>query len=166
MTMKARGAQAVWAFEEHEHRDLVRGINRIHDVACEIGRRPTPELSVHVLDVLRWIDASLEPHVAWEEAWLYPEIEARIGSPWATRAARFDHQQIREMVARLRVDQPLLGRHEVGDPPAEARCHLFGLEALLRAHIEREERFLIPLLEEDRTSGRAQELSGPVATSD
>ena len=166
MTTKAGGAQAVWAFEEHEHRDLVRGINRIHDVACEIGRRPTPELSVHVLDVLRWIDGSLEPHIAWEEAWLYPEIEARIGSPWATRAARFDHQQIREMVARLHVDQPLLSRPEAGDPPAEARCHLFGLEALLRAHIEREERFLIPLLGEDRTSGRAQELSGPVATSD
>ena len=28
------------------------------------------------------------------------------------------------------------------------RCHLFGLEALLRAHVEREERFLLPLLEE------------------
>jgi hypothetical protein len=26
------------------------------------------------------------------------------------------------------------------------RCHLFGLEAILRAHIEREERFLMPLL--------------------
>jgi hemerythrin-like domain-containing protein len=166
MTTKAGGAQAVWAFEEHEHRDLVRGINRIHDVACEIGRRPTLELSVHVLDVLRWIDASLMPHIAWEEAWLYPEIEARIGSPWATRAARFDHQQIREMAARLRADQPLLGRPEAGDPQAEARCHLFSLEALVRAHIEREERFLIPLLEEDRSSSRAQELSGPAATSD
>jgi hypothetical protein len=29
------------------------------------------------------------------------------------------------------------------------RGHLFAIEALLRAHIEREERFLIPLLEDE-----------------
>ena len=152
MATKAGGAQAVWAFAEHEHRDLVRGINRIHDVACEIGRRPAPELSVDVLNVLGWLDATLGPHVAWEEAWLYPEIDARIGTPWATRAARFDHQQLREMAARLRADQKLLGGRVAGDQQAETRCHLFSLEALLRANIEREERFLIPLLDDDRSA--------------
>jgi hemerythrin-like domain-containing protein len=148
MAIATGGAQAVWAFAEHEHRDLVRGINRIHDVANEIGRRPMPELSVHLLDVLRWVDDSLEPHIAWEEAWLYPSIDARTGTPWATRAARFDHLQLREMAARLRADQHLesVGRSE--DRQTETRCHLFGLEALVRAHIEREERFLIPLLED------------------
>lgn len=150
MATKTGETQAVWAFEEHEHRDLVRGINRIHDVACEIGRRPTPQLSVDVLDVLHWLDGTLEPHVAWEEAWLYPEIDARTGTSWATRAARFDHQQVREMAARLRADQHLLGAGGGGDHQAEARCHLFGLEALLRAHIEREERLLIPLLDDER----------------
>jgi hypothetical protein len=150
MATKAGGTEAIWAFAEHEHRDLVRGINRIHDVACEIGRRSTPELSVDVLDVLHWLDGTLEPHIAWEGAWLYPEIDARTGTPWATRAARFDHQQIREMAARLRADQHLLGNGRGGDHQADARCHLFGLEALLRAHIEREERLLIPLLDDDR----------------
>jgi hemerythrin-like domain-containing protein len=146
MAMKAGETQAVWAFAEHEHLDLVRGINRVHDVACEIGRRPIPELSDHVLDVVRWLDGTLEPHIAWEEAWLYPEIDRRIGTQWATRAARFDHQQLREMATRLRADQRALSSHEGGERQVEARCHLFGLEALLRAHIEREERFLIPLL--------------------
>ena len=152
MATKSDGAQAVWAFAEHEHRDLARGINRLHDVACEIGRRPTPELSVDVLNVLRWLDLNLEPHIAWEEAWLYPEIDARLGTPWATRAARFDHHQLREMATRLRADQQLLGGREAGDRQAETRCHLFSLEALLRAHIEREERFLIPLLDDDRSA--------------
>lgn len=150
MTTEAGGTQAVWAYAEHEHRDLVRGINQIHDVACAIGRRPTPELSVQVLDVLRWLDGTLEPHIAWEEAWLYPEIDLRVGTPWATRASRFDHRQIHEMAARLRIDQQSLSHHEEGDQRAEMRCHLFGLEALVRAHIEREERFLIPLLDDDR----------------
>ena len=37
--------------------------------------------------------------------------------------------------------------HGSSDSPA-IRCHLFGLEALLRAHVEREERFVLPLLDE------------------
>ena len=151
MPSTLHGTQAVWAFEEHEHLDLVRGINRIHDIACQIGRIATPELAHRLGDILGWLDGTLDPHIGWEEAWLYPEIEVRIGTPWATTAARFDHQQIREMIGRIRLDQPLLAGHdhEAADP-AEIRCHLFSLEALLRAHIEREERFLIPLLADKR----------------
>ncbi len=145
----AAAPRAVWTFAEHEHRELVRGINHIHDVACGAGDWVASELSVRLLDVLAWLDREFEPHTAWEESWLYPEIDARTGTPWATRSARFDHRQIRDMEARLRVDQQLL--HE--EPPRgllpELRCHLFGLEALLRAHIEREERFLIPILADD-----------------
>ena len=43
--MTTSADQAVWAFTEHEHRDLARGITRIHDVACEAGRGPAPERS-------------------------------------------------------------------------------------------------------------------------
>jgi len=81
MATRTMEARAIWAFEEHEHLDLVRGINRIHDIACEIGRSPSSELSVHMLGTLQWLDSVLEPHVAWEEAWLYPEIDARTGTP-------------------------------------------------------------------------------------
>jgi Hemerythrin HHE cation binding domain len=147
MTIKTAAGEALWAFEEHEHRDLVQGINRIHDVACEIGRSSTPELSVQLLDVLHWLDGTLAPHIAWEEGWLYPEIDLRTGTSWATRAARFDHQQIRALALTLHADQHSLSRRAQGGTQIETRCHLFGLEALLRAHIEREERFLIPILD-------------------
>ena len=155
MATKTLETPAEWAFAEHEHRDLVRGINRIHDVACEIGRGPSTELSAHLIGVLQWLNVTLEPHIAWEEAWLYPEVDARTGTPWATRAARFDHQQIRQMATRLGADQRLLDGPPPGDRHAEVRCHLFGLEALLRAHIEREERFLIPLLVDSRALDQA-----------
>ena len=154
MAISAVGTQAQWAFAEHEHRDLVRGLNRLHDVACEIDLRPPAELSVHVLGILEWLDGTLRPHIAWEDAWLYPEIDARAGTPWATRATRFDHQQIREMAARVAADRPLLNSRLSAEQRAETRCHLVGLEALLRAHIEREERYLLPLLEEDQTSAQ------------
>jgi hemerythrin-like domain-containing protein len=154
MATSAMGAQAQWAFAEHEHRDLVRGLNRLHDIAGEIGHRPPAELSVHVLGILDWLDFVLRPHIAWEDTWLFPEIDARAGTPWATRAARLDHQQIREMAARLVADRPLLTERPSPEQRAEIRSHLFGLEALVRAHIEREERYLLPLLAEDRAPGQ------------
>ena len=148
MTVQAVAPMPARAFAEHEHRDLSQGVNRLHEVACGTSHSATPEVSVHVLEVLRWLDTTLEPHIAWEEGWLYPEIERRSGSPWATRAAQFDHRQIREMVGFVRADREKLGHSDRLDRHDELRCHLFGLEALLRAHLEREERFLLPLLDE------------------
>jgi iron-sulfur cluster repair protein YtfE (RIC family) len=142
---------AIWSFTEHEHRDLMRGINGIHDVACDIGGWLTPHVTGGVGDVLSWIDRDLAPHLSWEEAWLFSEIDALAGTPWATRSARFDHDQIRNMVARVRTDQQAIHTTDPHELLAELRCHLFGLEALLRAHLEREERYLIPLLSDDRS---------------
>ena len=150
---------AVWAFSEHEHRELVRGINHLHDIACGIGGWLTPEESVSVLGVLDWLDRALEPHIAWEESWLYPEIDARTGTTWATRAARFDHGQIREVATKLRSDKHVLQQDRAGERLAEMRCHLFALEALVRAHIDREERFLMPLLADARAAGTVKSAS-------
>jgi hemerythrin-like domain-containing protein len=94
--------------------------------------------------------------MAWEEAMLYPEIDLRAGTPWATRVSRFDHQQMRELAAKLRAGQHELGHRTASDPQADVRCRLFALEALLRAHVEREERFLIPLLGDDRQAPNAE----------
>jgi len=148
MTTTDAAPGAVWAFAEHEHRDLRRGIERIHEVACEVQGWVAPELPTHLLGVLDWLGDVLDPHLSWEEAWLYPEIDERTGTPWATRSARFDHQQIRRMAERVRDDQHRLRDEDASARLAEVRCHMFSLEALLRSHIEREERFLIPILAE------------------
>ncbi len=139
----------VWAFAEHEHRELRRGIDRIHDTGCELHGWVGEEAASRLVGIIDWFDQVLEPHLAWEEAWLYPEIDARAGTPWATRSARFDHQQVRLVVDRLRDDRLHLDDVDAVVRLPELRCRLFSLEALLRAHIEREERFLIPLLAED-----------------
>jgi hypothetical protein len=56
----------VWAFAEHEHRDLGRGLDRVHDLACGIPDWVEPELSTHLLGVLEWFDHVLSPHAKWE----------------------------------------------------------------------------------------------------
>ena len=149
MTANRETQDAVWSFIEHEHLDLVRGINHVHDVASDIGAHAAAELSGRVLGVLRWVESVLEPHMAWEEAILYPEIDRRAGTRWATRIARFDHHQIRDVAARLRSDHHELAQHGGRDRQADIRFALAALEALLRAHLEREERFLIPVLGDD-----------------
>ncbi|HXU84816.1 MAG TPA: hemerythrin domain-containing protein [Verrucomicrobiae bacterium] len=143
----ARDTTAEHAFAEHEHRDLAPGINRIHDVARLIDDIASPTALVALLDVIDWVDAVLRPHVAWEDAWLYPEIARRAGTPWATKLMTFEHRQILDVARRLVADRALLRREPLRHETNELRSDLFGLEALLRAHIEREERFLIPLLE-------------------
>lgn len=156
------GAAAEYAFAEHEHRELAPGIHRIHDVACAVGTLAAPDLSMALLDVLDWIETVLDPHAAWEDAWLYPVIDRRVGTPWATRLMRFEHHQIREAAAKVAADGERLRHEPSRDEAVELRAHLFALEAILRAHVEREERFLIPLLDET-ADGRPVADARPVA---
>jgi hemerythrin-like domain-containing protein len=136
-------------FAAHEHRDLRPGIHRIHEAACLVGHVTAGDLAVAVHRVVTWADHDLAEHVAWEESWLYPELDRRAESCWATRLLRFEHQQVRDLVRRIDADEVQL-RHELDrDGANDLRSHLFGLEALLRAHMEREERVIAPLLERE-----------------
>jgi len=160
MTRLMTDEQPTRLFAEREHLDLVRGLNRIHEVAGSICTSPTPDASAEILEVLHWIDQLLRPHLAWEDRWLYPEIDRRLATPWATRAARFDHAQLRSYVERLRFDRVGLTADLHGTRET-LRADLFALEALLRAHIEREEQFLLPLLDEPVTVDPSPSQDGP-----
>jgi hypothetical protein len=144
----AQAFEAVRSFEQHEHRDLAWGLARIHEAAAMAGTGSHVELRRAIREIVGWASTSLEPHMAWEETWLYPQIELVTRTPWSTSAARFDHGQIATLVARLRLDEADAAHTVTPAAAAELRCHLFALEALLRAHIEREERLLLPVLDE------------------
>ena len=140
--------EAIRAFGEHEHRDLAWGLGRIHEAGSSIGTGTHVETRHAIRDIVAWAAMTLEPHIAWEEAWLYPQIELLTRTPWSTRAARFDHRQIAAFVARLRVGEATAAHALTPATANELRCDLFGLEALLRAHIDREEQLLLPVLDD------------------
>jgi hemerythrin-like domain-containing protein len=144
------GDAAVWAFVETEHRELTRGLNRIHDIGCDLTHDAAGELATRVLGLLSWLHASLEPHLAWEEASLYPEIDDLAGTAWATRVARFEHRSLRTRISELQRDWTRLREVTDRDRHNQALADLFGLEALLRAHLDGEEQLLIPVLIERR----------------
>jgi iron-sulfur cluster repair protein YtfE (RIC family) len=143
------GRQMIRSFVDHEHAELVDGIDRIHETGCELPTLSAPTMVARVEGVLRWVEETLKPHMAWEETWLFPTIDHRAQTRWATRLVRFDHRQIKQQAERLRTHRSELQHEPSGAAITEARCDLFGLEALLRANLEREEAFLLPLLERE-----------------
>jgi hemerythrin-like domain-containing protein len=76
------------------------------------------------------------------------EVDRRAGSPWATRLMRFEHQQIRAFVRHIEIARESLSHETTHEQLNDLRGALFGLEAVLRTHLEREELYLIPLLDE------------------
>jgi hemerythrin-like domain-containing protein len=138
--------EAIRAFGEHEHRELARGLDRIHAAGCAIGTGLKVDDARSIRDVLRWSDATLQPHIDWEESWLFPQIDDLTRTPWSTRTARFDHAQIHGLIHRLRRDEELAASGLTPTSIDEVRCDLFAYEALLRAHVDREEQLLLPVL--------------------
>ena len=96
----------------------------------------------------------LRPHLAWEESWLFPQIDAQLRSHWATRFVRLDHQQIAAQAARLQADAS--GGASGSKQTVSIIADLSGLEALLRANVEREERLILPLLEPEAERWEAE----------
>ena len=147
MTMTIEGRAVIRSFVEHEHKELAAGIDRIHEVARDLPLLPVGQQSTQVGGVLHWVDQTLKPHMAWEESWLFPQIDGRARTPWATRLARFDHRQITDQAERLASHRHHLDHGPSTETLVEIRCDLWGLEALLRASLEREESVLLPVLE-------------------
>ena len=155
--------EAIRVFGGHEHRDLARGLDDIHQAGCDLSLtgRLAAVRSLH--EVLTWTEQTLDPHIAWEESWLYPQIDDLTHTGWATRAARFDHGQIHALAARLREDELSISYAMTSVVANEVRAHLFAFEALLRSHIDREERLLLPVLaEEAAAAGLATDGAVPV----
>ena len=141
-------SEAVRAFAEHEHQDLARGIDLVHDAACAVGQVPSVATALAMRDIIAWFEFQLRPHLAWEESWLYPRIERITGTAWSTRAARFDHEQLISALERIQHEERE-ALHGLGrDVQSGVRCSLFSLEALVRAHLELEEGLLLPVLSE------------------
>jgi hemerythrin-like domain-containing protein len=138
--------QAVRTFVDHEHAELKAAVEWIHEVTEGMSHLPVDQRSESIRKVLRWVDADLKPHMAWEESWLFPDTDDRTMPHWALRLVRFDHRQIAAQAERLRA-HCAYGSPLPSSDISPLVADLAGFEALMRAHIEREERLLMPLLE-------------------
>ena len=134
-------------FVEQEHREIARGIGRIQEVAELAGSLAARDLSASLRSLVRWLETSLAPHVAWEDQWLYPKLVDRVGSEWPATLMRFEHAQIRRAIVAVEMDLEGLRHEPEHRQLIQLRADLYSLDALIRAHLEREDQFLLPALE-------------------
>ncbi len=130
-----------------EHQRLRTGLAALEQTITDAYRLSRPELSDRVHRALEWIRRDLLPHAAWEDAWLYPQLDREAETPWATRILRFEHQQIGEIAAGLEGDaQELRGRWSL-ELAFRVVARVASLHCIVAAHVAQEERFVLPVLD-------------------
>jgi iron-sulfur cluster repair protein YtfE (RIC family) len=133
-------------FEAQEHKDLALGLTHIEEIIGRASELGSEGLWARLHDTLRWLDREVRPHMAWEDRWLYPQLDEIAETPWATKSARMEHRQIEKMIATLETDSERWLGHATPHTCAEVVQHLSAIRAVLAGHVEREERLLLPLL--------------------
>jgi len=133
-------------FVEEEHRRLRTGLANLEEAILSAHRQTQSEAMGAVVRALHWLRRDVLPHAAWEEAWLYSHVDSQAGTPWATRALRFQHEQIREVATALENEFQLAHEHWTGEQSLRLVVALTRLETLLAAHLAQEERMVVPLL--------------------
>jgi hypothetical protein len=89
-------------------------------------------------DVLHMLRRDIEPHTKLDEELLYPAAAERLGDPLVAASMNYDHQAIRGWIRDL-ADTNL-------DDFAHLQAVLYGLDALIRVHLWKEDAlFLAPL---------------------
>jgi hypothetical protein len=141
----------------HEHRDLEPVVNRIETTAELAGHLAARDLAPALRSLLDAIRKALLPVMEWEQTWYYPEVDHLAGTPWATKFLRYEHQQIRNALERLEADWLALRHEPTHRQLVDLRARLYSLHALITAHFEHEERFLMPQLELDPSAEASEQ---------
>ncbi len=143
----ATGADIVEArFVRQEHRELRAGLAGIEETIEEAHRLTQHDLSARVHRILDWLRRELVQHADWEDRWLFPELDAVAGTPWATRLLRDQHDAIRSIIPLLEADAQALRTRWGTDLAFGVIARLARLDAILRMHVDEEERYGLPLL--------------------
>lgn len=130
----------------HHHRELMETLAR-HVKALVEGR---PEVEPQGL--ARFLRDELLPHAAGEEKHLYPVVEPLIKAHGqATATMSIDHESIEDYIRQIGEAVTAVEGAGPDQQPALQRQlqHLaLQLEAVLRLHLEKEERVYLPLFEQ------------------
>lgn len=124
-------------------RDVHAAVREHTELLREAARRMpglSPQERLELRDrVLTYLHAIVEPHSRRDERELYPEIATRLGDPLATASMNYDHIAIRHWIKQI-ADAHL-------DRPEPLQELLYGLDALIRVHLWKEDELYLGMLE-------------------
>lgn len=123
-----------------EHRALLPEIGSLRAAADAVG---TPAGDEAFERACRLLERHLLPHLEAEEGSLYPTID-RLSGGHATATMWHDHDEIRRRAAELRG----LRQGPEASAKNDVRAALYGLDAIVRLHVTKEEELLYPLLDQ------------------
>jgi hemerythrin-like domain-containing protein len=131
-----------------EHRELQAGLEVLRIAADAVGEAPLYQVRALVARAVEFLTGELLPRADAEERGLYPVVARLIGAPEATQTMAEDHLEVARLTVELEVLHAGIGRTRL--PPAaaqELRRILYGLYALIAAHLGKEEKVFFPLVE-------------------
>lgn len=150
-----------------EHRQLLPHVEMLRSTADLVDAAMTDHVRGLLDEAHDFLVERLIPHATAEDRVLYPVVEEAMGAPGAARIMRLDHVAIRRLVGDLAWLRAQLRDSTVTCDQAMAlRRVLYGLHAVLKLHLAREEEILIPVLDDWLTPGRAAVLFRAIAEAE
>ena len=140
-----------------EHQGLIRPIDQLQELAQELPQIEPSLLKERLTESVRFLRHDLLHHAAAEEEVIYPAVDRVLRSTGgATRSMMMDHSRIAEMTGEL---ERLLEGPVSEDLRSSAQRLLFGLEALISNHLNKEEAIYLPQLGRLGANGQADLLA-------
>jgi iron-sulfur cluster repair protein YtfE (RIC family) len=142
-----------------EHKELMPEVERILQVAEQVGQAPVEEVRSGVEKVYEFLAFHLKPHAEAEDAALYPVVQKVLGSPDATKTMSRDHVEVGRYIDDLAALRGGLATGVLSEPQTtELRRVLYGVYALLRVHFAKEEEVYLPILDQRLDEKAAREM--------
>jgi hemerythrin-like domain-containing protein len=149
-----------------EHLGFTDAVELLRTTADEVGTAPVDELRDDLEQSYLFLEEKILAHARAEDLVLYPAIARLMGYEHALASMTLDHVEIGTLANELGIMRLELVDEE--QPPAallqEIRRVLYGIYALVKAHIGKEEALYFPILDANLNDGEAQTLMDEMET--
>jgi Hemerythrin HHE cation binding domain len=121
------------------HKEMREHAGALRDLAEQAPDLAETERRDALARVVELLQSRVEPHTKLDEWLLYPAVADRLGDPLVAASMNYDHLAIRDWITKI----------ENADPNDLSRLRrlLYGLDALIRVHVWKEEELFLAALE-------------------
>ncbi len=121
------------------HKEMREHAGALRDLAEEAPGLTEAERRDALARVVAMLRSRVEPHTKLDEWLLYPAVADRLGDPLVAASMNYDHLAIRDWISKIENTDP--------NDPSRLQRLLYGLDALIRVHIWKEEELFLAALE-------------------
>jgi hypothetical protein len=121
------------------HKEMRVHAGALRDLAEHLPDLTETERRAGLARVVELLRSRVEPHTKLDEWLLFPAVADRLGDPLIAASMNYDHLAIRDWISKI----------DKTDPKDLARLQrlLYGLDALIRVHVWKEEELFLAALE-------------------